>query len=260
MGWFHTEGIVLDSLKLGEKDKMVLLYTLDRGAVRAVAKGARAFHSRFGASLEPLTHGRYHLFEKEGRELVRVDRAEILYPYPHLRSSLEALEAAGRMLGALRRVAPREEAHPAVFHLLQACLGLLEIPFRAGEGRFPGLWGWTVVLYFQFHLLCQSGFRPDLEHCLQCEQAHTGTGMVFLPARGRGLCPRCASRELEGGISLGGEAWAFLSRMARIPPDRLERFRVSPEALREIQSLIQAALAWSVGIPSREADPAGVVS
>ena len=47
---------MLRSFRLGEADRVLHLYTADRGRVGAVAKGIRKTKSRFGARLEPLSH------------------------------------------------------------------------------------------------------------------------------------------------------------------------------------------------------------
>ena len=53
---YKTEAIVLRSFRLGEADRVLHLYTLERGRVGAVAKGIRRTKSRFGGRLEPLSH------------------------------------------------------------------------------------------------------------------------------------------------------------------------------------------------------------
>ncbi|MGZ4411926.1 MAG: DNA repair protein RecO, partial [Gaiellaceae bacterium] len=51
-----TEAVVLRSMRLGEADRVLHLYSLERGRIGAVAKGIRKTKSRFGARLEPLSH------------------------------------------------------------------------------------------------------------------------------------------------------------------------------------------------------------
>src|SRR3972149_6936769 len=48
---YKTEAVVLRSFRFGEADRVLHLYTLDRGRIGAVAKGARKTKSRFGARL-----------------------------------------------------------------------------------------------------------------------------------------------------------------------------------------------------------------
>src|SRR5215831_11692027 len=79
---YRTEAVVLRSFRLGEADRVLHLYTLDRGRVGAVAKGIRKTMSRFGARLEPLSHSELLLYQGSGElqtvtgvELIRSHRA-----------------------------------------------------------------------------------------------------------------------------------------------------------------------------------------
>jgi DNA repair protein RecO (recombination protein O) len=71
-----TDALILRTYKLGESDRIVVFLTRDRGKKRGVAKNARQSRRRFGGALEPLTCGRVGYFERERRELVRVDYVE----------------------------------------------------------------------------------------------------------------------------------------------------------------------------------------
>src|SRR6476620_12375161 len=51
-----TEAVVLRSIRFGEADRVLHLYSREHGRLGAVAKGVRKTKSRFGARLEPLSH------------------------------------------------------------------------------------------------------------------------------------------------------------------------------------------------------------
>jgi len=53
---YRDQGVVLRTIKLGEADRIVTIFTQGHGKVRAVAKGIRKTGSRFGARLEPTMH------------------------------------------------------------------------------------------------------------------------------------------------------------------------------------------------------------
>jgi DNA repair protein RecO (recombination protein O) len=63
---YKTEAVVLRSIRFGEADRVLHLYTLDRGRIGAVAKGVRKTTSRFGARLEPLSHVELMLHQGSG--------------------------------------------------------------------------------------------------------------------------------------------------------------------------------------------------
>ena len=78
MPLLESDAIILKTYPLGEADRIVAFFSREHGKVRGVANGARKMKNRFGASLEPLTHSRIQFFEKENRDLVRIQSAEIL--------------------------------------------------------------------------------------------------------------------------------------------------------------------------------------
>ena len=65
-GSYKTEAVVLRSMRLGEADRVLHLYTPSRGRVGAVAKGVRRTRSRVGARLEPFSHVALVLHEGRG--------------------------------------------------------------------------------------------------------------------------------------------------------------------------------------------------
>src|SRR4051812_9987692 len=83
-GSFKTEAVVLRSIRFGEADRVLHLYTPDRGRVGAVAKGARRLKSRLGGRLEPLARVRLVMHEGRG-ELCTVTQADTVNAHPALR-------------------------------------------------------------------------------------------------------------------------------------------------------------------------------
>src|SRR2546423_7254971 len=118
---YKTEAVVLRSFRLGEADRVLHLYTLDRGRVGAVAKGIRKTKSRFGARLEPLSHVELMLHQDSG-ELGTVTGAELIVSHRSARedayrlgSKLVALDAT---LRRLPENMPKPRAYVALIKLL----------------------------------------------------------------------------------------------------------------------------------------------
>ena len=76
MPLYTADALILRTYKLGEADRIVVFLTRDRGKKRGVAKGARRRESRFVGALEPLTRAGVAYFERERRELVRLNYVE----------------------------------------------------------------------------------------------------------------------------------------------------------------------------------------
>ncbi len=131
-GPLKTEAVVLRSIRYGEADRILHVYTPHRGRVSAIAKGVRRARSRFGGRLEPFFRLRLELHEGRG-ELLTVTGAHTVEGYPRLREDAGALDAAARACDAVGRLFETSEPHPGVFNLLCRQLALLDA--RAGGGR-----------------------------------------------------------------------------------------------------------------------------
>src|SRR5467141_2561347 len=74
----ESEAIILRTFPLGEGDRLVSFLDRQAGKMRGVARGARMPKSRFGSTLELLSYIRIWYFERETRELVRINQCELI--------------------------------------------------------------------------------------------------------------------------------------------------------------------------------------
>jgi len=224
-GPLKTEGLVLRSLRYGEADRILHLYTPDRGRVSAIAKGVRRAKSRFGGRLEPFF--RLNLVLYEGRsDLLTVTSAETLAGHPRLREDAAALDGAARACEAVARVFDDGDPHRGVYHLLANELALLNGDVaRAGRSN---------ALAFRLKLLLAAGFAPQLAACASCGEAEHLMG--FSGAAGGVVCAACEA----GSFALDQEAHDFLVTALGLPladvPD------ASPRALAQAERAILETL------------------
>src|SRR5437763_6245527 len=112
-GLMKTEAVVLRSIRYGEADRILHLYTPNHGRVGAIAKGVRRARSRFGARLEPFFHVRAVLHEGRG-ELHTVTGADTVAAHPGLREHAATLDAAALACVAVFRLFDTSVPHPEV--------------------------------------------------------------------------------------------------------------------------------------------------
>ena len=86
----HTDGLVLRGFRMSESSKVVVLFSRDYGKLRLVAKGARRPKSKFGASLEPMTWGRYVFYRQDNRELQILSEGDIAHAFEAVQTTLRA--------------------------------------------------------------------------------------------------------------------------------------------------------------------------
>jgi DNA repair protein RecO (recombination protein O) len=192
---FKTEAIVLRSIRYGEADRVLHLYTPDRGRVGAVAKGVRRVGSRLGGRLEPLSRVRLVLHQGRG-ELCTVSQADTLHAHTALRERRASLERATQACEAVLRLLDSTESNRPAYNLLCNQLGLLDASAGAA--------GRAQALTFRLKLLLAAGFAPELAACAACgEVEHLG---AFSPSAGGVVCAGCEA----GSFPLGEEAHRFL--------------------------------------------------
>ncbi len=194
-GPMRTEAVVLRSMRYGEADRILHLYTPQHGRVGAIAKGVRRARSRFGGRLEPFFRLRLILHEGRG-ELFTVTAADTVDGYRRLREDGGALDAAARACDAVGRLFETSEPHPGVFNLLCHELALLDAD--------PGLATRANGLAFRLKLLLAAGLAPALGACATCGEREHLVG--FSGAAGGVVCAACEA----GSFRLGEPAHAFM--------------------------------------------------
>jgi DNA repair protein RecO (recombination protein O) len=204
-GSLKSEAIVLRSIRYGEADRILHLYTPRHGRLGAIAKGARRARSRFGARLEPFFQIRAVLHEGRG-DLYTVTSADTISAYAPLRERATTLDAAARACDAVSRLFETSDPHPEVFALLANELALLaaDAAHAAATHAAPAHAGPANGLAFRLKLLLAAGILPQLATCASCgEQEHLSG---FSAAAGGVVCSSCEA----AAFPLGEEAYQFL--------------------------------------------------
>src|SRR3954469_112345 len=149
-----TEAVVLRSIRFGEADRVLHLYTLDRGRIGAVAKGVRKTKSRFGARLEPLSHVGLVLHEGGG-ELHTITGVDLIRSHRAAREDPDRLAVGLVGLEAMLRLFSEQERNERAFEALTRFLDVLDETPAEGDHVLDAL-----GLSFQLKLLWLSGISP----------------------------------------------------------------------------------------------------
>lgn len=182
---YRTEAVVLRRMDLGEADRLLTLYTPDEGKIRAIAKGVRRPGSRKSGHLEPFSRSR--LLLARGRNLDIITQAEGIHFYPGLRTDLERLGATAYIIELLDRFTVQEGGSRGLYELLLGALDQLE----AGAELAP------LCRYYELRLLDLVGYRPQLFHCVACEDEIQAQDQYFSSGQGGVLCPNCGRGHRE---------------------------------------------------------------
>lgn len=241
-----TEAVIIGTMNLGEADKIVTFFSLDRGRLRGVAPNARKSFRRFGAGLELFTHCRLHLYEREHQDLLRIESADILTQRFSIAADLERAAAGAVMLELVRELAPEGERNPAAFVVVNHVLNLLE----AGEDPL------FLLRIFQIRFLSLLGYQPKLDACLSCGCA-SDRKMVFFGQKGGVICTSCLVSSGRDEPSLSPGAIGFYYHALRMDLDKIVRLKPSADILRELD---RAFSSHTVHILGRQLKSAGFLA
>ncbi|MGA2489545.1 MAG: DNA repair protein RecO [Anaerolineales bacterium] len=229
---FRVEAVVLRHVDWGEADRILTLYTRERGKVRAIAKGARKIRSRKAGHLEPFT--RVTLQLAKGRDLLIITQVDTLDAYLPLGENLVKTGYASYVIELLDRFTYEDESeNQAIYHLLAETLSRI-----AAEAD-----SWLAIRYYEVRLLDLLGFRPHLFECASCGEKIQAVDQFFSPVAGGVVCPKCGAR-MPGVWSVPVGALKVFRHLQRSSYPEARRARPTPEVRNELETLIQKYLTY----------------
>lgn len=237
---YKTEAIVLRSMRFGEADRVLHLYTLDRGRVGAVAKGIRRTKSRFGGRLEPMSHVELVLHEGRG-ELQTITGVQLIRPHSAARDGHYRLSVGFVGLEAVLKLFPEQEANDRAFAALARFLDLLdEVAARDGRPALDPL-----VLAFQLKLLWLAGYLPHLTSCAECGAE---AGLVgYSPSAGGAVCGNCRA----DAIPLSAAGLRGIDALLRAPLAEADTVELGARAARDTLAVIASSYEFHGGFRLR---------
>ena len=158
----EDDAVCIRHWDFSETSQTVSLLTHRHGIVRGLAKGAKREKGSFSGGIDVLTRGRIGAIIKPGRDLATLTHWNLEQVYPVLRSDYASNRVAWSLADLVHHMMTDQDPHPGVFEAMVDALGAL------GPTRHPS----GVMLEFQWKLLCDAGYRPQLD-------ADTETGEVL---------------------------------------------------------------------------------
>lgn len=226
MRTYSTSAIVLRRIDLGEKDRIVTVYTRELGKVAVVAKGSRRPGSKLAGATEPFTYSR--VFLSRGRELDVVSQAEIRESFPGIRREMKPIAYAVYMLELVNSFTDDREPNPDLFDTLLSVLYVLE------SGTDPEI----AARYFELQMLSTLGYEPHFEACLPCGKPIGREKVGFSPSLGGMVCKECGMMPSDA-ITVPGAAASYARALRRAEPHKLKDMNIPPGARRDLANMLK---------------------
>ena len=228
--YYQSRSIIIKSMDYRESDKLVTVFSEKESKLRGIARGIKKPGSSLRACIQPFCHSL--LFFHRGKELDLITQGRLLDFYGNSREDIDRTLYCVYLMELLDKALMDRMAMPRLYRLTLAVLEEIN-----NKGLNP-----LILRYFEMQLLVQLGYRPVLDHCINCGQQGNML-KSFSPAVGGMLCPDCTAGE-EDCMILSGEVLGLLRLMINGNLTTLQRVRASSAALDKIESFLERYLEY----------------
>jgi len=230
MNLYRVQAMVLNSRSMRDADRILTLYSQEKGKIQAVAHGVNKPTSRKRGAVQPFCHSDFTL--RRGRALDTVSQCEGLDIFPGLWNDLERMGYAAHVSEAVDALTAEGEPNQAVFALLLNGLRNLE------TAKDPVL----EVRSFELKLVSLLGYQPHLDNCVNCGNESLSQSAAFSTADGGLVCRTCRNDGRDQPCS--GETIAIMRLLLSGEPVKVERLRVSDRSRDEMRQVMKQYLQW----------------
>lgn len=226
----ETEAIVLRTYRLGEADKIVSLFTRQMGRIRAVAAGAQRTKSRYGGSLESLSYVRLWVFERENRDLGRLNAVEIIESFFDMQREYATNVAAQYVSEVTERLLPERDINERAFRLVLVVLRAMK-NFREVD---------RPLVYFDYWILRLAGFLPDLTACAACGRSFQAETAYYADSLPGVIGPECRQGVAAGARPLTVKSLSEVQQACATSLDKWMAERDKPLWANEVRSFLES--------------------
>lgn len=180
---FVTDAINLKAYNLSESDKIIVMYSKDKGLMRGVAKGVKNPKSKLGARMDLLVANKLMLYK--GKSLDRICQAEALNTFSKTRQNIDKIFYSMYVTEVVNNFGVEDDpCSNEVYNLLYKALDKISQASSFVEILIP-------VIKFQLKMMLISGFAIELDTCLCCGEPIKDENMYFSSKMGGIICSEC---------------------------------------------------------------------
>jgi DNA repair protein RecO (recombination protein O) len=224
MSYIKTKGIVLREVDTGEADKIITVFSRNKGKISCSAKGARRSKSRLAAGTQLFCYGEFVLFK--GKEIYSINSCDVIESFYNIRNDLQTLTYSAHMTDIIIDVIQEEQPATKVLQLFLNSLFMLAKTDKPPE---------QVIRIFELRILSILGYAPSVRGCINCDNEDMGH-MYFSFQRCGYICGKCIDIDKSAKKISTGAARA-INHIVYTNIKSLFNFEVSQEVLKEIENI-----------------------
>lgn len=203
---FTTNVINLRSYSISEADKIIVMYSKEKGLIKGIAKGIKKTTSKLGGRMDMLVANKLML--NKGRNLDTICQAEALNTFFNLRNDINKLfysmycsEIVGNF--GIENDPNSEE----IYNLFYSFLDRISKAETKEESMLA-------VIRFQLKIMDITGYSIELENCIKCSKKPLDEEIYFSIEHGGILCKNCAE-EIFKKVRIHKKITEFLNTLLK---------------------------------------------
>ena len=181
---FTTNVINLKSYNISEADKIIVMYSKERGLIKGVAKGIKKTSSKLGGRMDLLVANKMML--NKGKTLDTICQAEALNTFFNLRSDINKLFYAMYCCEIVSNFGIENDPNSEeIYNLFYTFLEQISAAKTKEQSML-------CVLRFQLKIMNIAGYSLELKDCVKCVKEPDSEEIYFSIEQGGILCKDCA--------------------------------------------------------------------
>lgn len=225
---FAVEALIIKRKDFGEADKLITLFTKNKGKIVTLAKGVRKINSRRAASLELLNQSKIFLHQSKGLPLIT--EVELIKPFNNLKEHLTKISLTYLPLELIDQFLDEGEENNQIYQLLLDTLESIDKTTDLQKIK-------VLVSNFQLKLLTSAGFLPQLYQCVRCKKNLLPAKNYLAPYLG-GIIDQDCNKEVLLGREVSIDAVKGLRFLEKEKIDKIARLSFSKKLIDEVSELL----------------------
>ena len=233
----ESDAFVLRTYPFREADLIVSFFTRERGKLRGVARGVRRPKNKFGVALERLARSRLYYMQKENRELVTLQRAELAGPANLWKAKFSTSIALDVIAETSDRLLPENQPQDSYFRLLQLIVEEFRRGIADGDSGAPiPPRAHRALVYFLLWSARLGGWLPPLDRCSESNEPFTPEEQVFFAPDREGLFRKASKNPNSWPFPSAARTLARTMLKKRV--DNLDENEWQPDAALSLQRFL----------------------
>lgn len=237
MATYRSEAIVLKRRDSKEYDRLLTIFTKNKGKVDLVAKGVKKIRSKMAGHLEPF--GVVDIMVARGKAQDRVAGTKLIENFPYIKLNIESIALVGYFNEAVDCIIHGNQSDPKVFQIIVETYHSIDQYLRKNSNKANIQDQILITLSCILKLCSSQGFTPSFYTCFYCKKEVKEETNFVSQRHLSVVCPLHRNKE-ESLYPVSSTALKVLRLMNQESISTLKLNNLNPEISEEIRKIVNA--------------------